>query len=200
MINTQNPQVHRFSQQVALTQSQSQRQVVRETEVEFPASRPADGYSQRANLSGADGFPVSGSSEPTRSEVPVTNNRVSADSPNTGNSFMGYTKSGNEIHSSPQGTLIVLNNDPEQHLYSGEPDIVRATIHTGIDLSHTNLVGNLWNSQGEIPGNGIDDDNNGLIDDVQGGNSLGSSDSASLPSWGNQPQEPAFIFAERSTR
>ena len=46
--------------------------------------------------------------------------------------------------------------------------VVVAVIDTGIDLDHPDLDGNLWVNPGEIAGNGIDDDNNGYIDDVHG--------------------------------
>jgi subtilisin family serine protease len=43
-----------------------------------------------------------------------------------------------------------------------------AIVDSGIDLSHPDLAGKLWVNPGEIAGNGIDDDNNGFIDDVNG--------------------------------
>jgi subtilisin family serine protease len=50
----------------------------------------------------------------------------------------------------------------------GNPDIVIAVIDTGVDMDHEDLVGNIWTNPGEIPNNGIDDDNNGFIDDDKG--------------------------------
>lgn len=52
--------------------------------------------------------------------------------------------------------------------YRGNRDIVVGVIDTGIDYNHEDLVGNLWINQGEIPGNNIDDDNNGYVDDIVG--------------------------------
>ncbi len=49
--------------------------------------------------------------------------------------------------------------------------IVVAVIDDGIDLNHEDLKANLWKNYAEIPGNGIDDDNNGYIDDYLGWNS-----------------------------
>ena len=41
---------------------------------------------------------------------------------------------------------------------------------TGIDYTHEDLAGAIWVNEDEIPGNGIDDDGNGYIDDVHGWN------------------------------
>ena len=46
--------------------------------------------------------------------------------------------------------------------------VVVAVIDSGVDIEHEDLRGQLWVNEGEIPGNGIDDDNNGYIDDVHG--------------------------------
>jgi cell wall-associated protease len=49
---------------------------------------------------------------------------------------------------------------------------VVATIDSGIDTAQADLKPILWNTK-EIPGNGIDDDKNGYIDDIHGWNFLG---------------------------
>lgn len=55
------------------------------------------------------------------------------------------------------------------------PDtVIVAVIDSGIEVEHENLKGKIWVNKGEIPGNGVDDDKNGYIDDVHGWNFLGN--------------------------
>lgn len=53
--------------------------------------------------------------------------------------------------------------------------VVVAVIDGGVDINHEDLKGRIWINRKEIPGNGLDDDNNGYIDDVYGWNFLGNS-------------------------
>ena len=54
--------------------------------------------------------------------------------------------------------------------------IIVAVIDSGIDTLHEDLKPILWRNPKEIPGNGIDDDKNGYVDDVYGWNFLGGKD------------------------
>lgn len=56
-------------------------------------------------------------------------------------------------------------------LPNGQGPII-AVIDTGVDYNHPDLVNNIWTNTGEIPGNGIDDDGNGVVDDVHGYNAF----------------------------
>jgi len=54
--------------------------------------------------------------------------------------------------------------------------VIVGIIDSGIDTTHEDLKPVLWINKKEIPGNGIDDDKNGYIDDIFGWNFLGSND------------------------
>ncbi len=52
--------------------------------------------------------------------------------------------------------------------------IIVAIIDSGVDTEHEDLKSNIWINENEIPGNGIDDDKNGYVDDIHGWNFLGN--------------------------
>ncbi len=58
--------------------------------------------------------------------------------------------------------------------------VIVAVIDSGIDTLHEDLKPVLWKNPKEIPGNGIDDDNNGYVDDIYGWNFLGGRDGANV--------------------
>jgi subtilisin family serine protease len=52
--------------------------------------------------------------------------------------------------------------------------VIVGVIDSGVDIEHEDLKGQIWINEDEIPNNGIDDDNNGYIDDMHGWNFLGN--------------------------
>ena len=55
-------------------------------------------------------------------------------------------------------------------LCTGDREIVVAVVDEGVKYTHPDLKENMWVNAGEIPGNGVDDDKNGYVDDVYGYN------------------------------
>ena len=53
-------------------------------------------------------------------------------------------------------------------LTTGSSATIVAVIDTGIDYRHPDLAGNMWVNAGEVPGDGLDNDGNGFVDDVHG--------------------------------
>lgn len=58
--------------------------------------------------------------------------------------------------------------------------VVVAVIDSGIDFDHEDLKSVMWVNEDEIPGNGIDDDKNGYIDDIHGWNFIGNPDGRNI--------------------
>jgi len=88
-----------------------------------------------------------------------------------------------EVELDPRRELAYTPNDPlfpsQWHMShikanlawdteKGDPSVTVAIVDTGIELTHPDLAANLWTNPGEIPGNLVDDDNNGYVDDVHG--------------------------------
>lgn len=62
-----------------------------------------------------------------------------------------------------------------QTLLKGQParTVIVAVIDSGVDIDHEDLKSVIWKNEDELPGNGIDDDKNGYVDDVYGWNFIG---------------------------
>ncbi len=67
-----------------------------------------------------------------------------------------------------QWALTNINAPAAWNYFSSGSNIVIAIVDDAIERTHSDLAPNLWVNSGEIAGNGIDDDNNGYVDDING--------------------------------
>ncbi len=67
-----------------------------------------------------------------------------------------------------QWNLSLIDMPGAWAIEKGDPEVIVAVVDTGFDYTHEELASQTWINADEIPNNGIDDDNNGYIDDVHG--------------------------------
>nr|AGF93452.1 peptidase S8 and S53 subtilisin kexin sedolisin [uncultured organism] len=70
--------------------------------------------------------------------------------------------------SSTRWGLSAIKAKRAWNVTKGSDEVTVAVIDSGVDRSIPSLRRNIWKNEDEIPGNGIDDDNNGYVDDVSG--------------------------------
>jgi cell wall-associated protease len=70
--------------------------------------------------------------------------------------------------------------------------VIVAVIDNGVDVEHQDLKDVIWTNTKEIPGNGVDDDHNGYVDDVHGWNFRGTKDGTTVE---NEQAEATHIYS-----
>jgi subtilisin family serine protease len=69
-----------------------------------------------------------------------------------------------------QWGLTQIGAEEAWEITRGAVTMTIAILDTGLDLNHPDLAGRLWVNPGEVPGDGVDNDGNGYVDDVNGWN------------------------------
>jgi thermitase len=83
------------------------------------------------------------------------------------NRLWGMNNTGQSIGQT--GTLDADIDAPEAwNVSTGNPTTVVAVIDEGIDINHPDLKDNIWRNPDEVPGDGVDNDGNGYVDDING--------------------------------
>lgn len=63
---------------------------------------------------------------------------------------------------------VDINVVPAWEIETGQSDVIVGVVDSGIRFTHNDIADNMWINEDEIPDNGIDDDGNGVVDDVYG--------------------------------
>lgn len=74
----------------------------------------------------------------------------------------------NDPSYSSQFALSKISASLAWDITQGDTSVIIGIVDTGVDWDHPDLAANIWTNWNEIPGNGIDDDGNGFIDDIRG--------------------------------
>ena len=74
----------------------------------------------------------------------------------------------NDPRYSDQWNLKAMNLPKAWNVEQGKPSVIVAVVDSGIMREHPEFRNQLWQNTGEIPDNGVDDDKNGYVDDING--------------------------------
>ncbi|PKQ63141.1 hypothetical protein BZG02_10285 [Labilibaculum filiforme] len=143
-------------------------------EVEFNSSTPVSqliqSYQGVAEIAMAEGINATkqiegvqfleGNNNPVSTALPVGTN-----DPRFGDQWH-YENTG-QNNGTPGADISLLD---AWKIETGNSSVIVAIEDGGVDFDHVDLAANMWINPGEIVGNGIDDDNNGYVDDIYGYN------------------------------
>lgn len=84
-----------------------------------------------------------------------------------------YTPNDPKLAENKQWYINTLKLKDAWEISKGSKDVIIGIVDSAIDWEHEDLAANIWTNPNEIPGNGIDDDENGKIDDIRGWDFIG---------------------------
>ncbi len=98
--------------------------------------------------------------------MPVQGGAATTDDPDFGE-LWGLSNTGQTVDGRAGVPGVDVNALPAWDTTRGAGAVI-AIVDSGVAADHPDMQGNLWTNSGETPGNGVDDDDNGLVDDVRG--------------------------------
>lgn len=93
-------------------------------------------------------------------------------------------------------SLLKANEFAKLKKLKSKPVLV-AVIDSGVDTLHEDLKDIIWTNPKEIPGNGIDDDHNGYVDDIHGWNFIGGKDGTNVKDDSQEEARVYYSFKEK---
>ena len=125
----------------------------------------AEGYTNTSGVQIAEPvyIPENTDAEQSVSSIPIPKLDGSSNDPMFGDQW-GYNNNGQTGGTSGADISLLEAWD----IQTGNSDVIVAISDSGIDAEHEDLAQNMWVNTDEIPNNGIDDDDNGYIDDIHG--------------------------------
>ena len=89
-----------------------------------------------------------------------------------------------------QWNLTSMNMTQAWQIERGEPSVIIAVVDSGIQVNHPDIENQLWHNADEVPLNGIDDDNNGYVDDIIGWDFSDAPTLNGLGDWKTRDNQP----------